>query len=178
MISLVSCHCKTKLFIDGNLPNFKFTHSRLGRYLLRPELKFTKDKKYKKYVHYYSRSFLNSDLFVQKIMNAHISGMFRTSRVKPTASEVLTCYLKQSCEPHWTSYFVKYRDVVNDQRGVSHFNWRVGNSNYHILRTGCFPYIKYHCSRYPHEDLSASNRLMYVIKICNLGNFSDNLVST
>ncbi|XP_065210052.1 uncharacterized protein C15orf61 homolog [Planococcus citri] len=90
-------------------------------------------------------------------------------RLKPAASEVLTCYLKQCNEPHWTSYFVKYRDVVDDQRGMSNFNWKVGSSNYQILRTGCYPYIKYHCSKYRHEDLTASDRLMKFIKIFNLG---------
>ena len=90
-------------------------------------------------------------------------------RLKPAASEVLTCYLKQCNEPHWTSYFVKYKDVMDDQRGMSNFNWKVGNSNYQILRTGCYPYIKYHCTRYRHEDLAASDRLMKLIKIINLG---------
>lgn len=28
---------------------------------------------------------------------------------KPTASEVLTCYLRQCNEPPWTSYFVKVK---------------------------------------------------------------------
>lgn len=92
-------------------------------------------------------------------------------KVKPATSTILTCYLKQCNEPPWTSYFVKYKDVKNDQRGLSHFNWKVGQSNYHILRTGCFPYIKYHCSKYRYEDLSASNRFMYFIKLFNFGTF-------
>lgn len=107
-----------------------------------------------------------------KTVAFYFSEMFRTSKLKPTASEVLTCHLKQCNEPHWTSYFVKYKDVHDDQRGMSHFNWKAGNSNYHILRTGCFPYVKYHCSKHSYEDLTTSDRLIYVMKICNLGNFA------
>uniref|UniRef100_A0A1B6D519 Uncharacterized protein n=1 Tax=Clastoptera arizonana TaxID=38151 RepID=A0A1B6D519_9HEMI len=88
---------------------------------------------------------------------------------KPAASEVLTCYLKQCSEPPWTSYFVKYKNVINDQKGQSHFNWKVGDSNYHILRTGCYPYIKYHCTKRPYQDLSFEDQMMGLIKILNLG---------
>ncbi|XP_034829784.1 uncharacterized protein C15orf61 isoform X1 [Maniola hyperantus] len=88
---------------------------------------------------------------------------------KPTSSEVLTAYLTQCNEPPWTSYFVKYRSVKNDQFGMSNFNWKVGKSNYQILRTGCYPYIKYHCSRKQAENLEASDRFMRVIKVINLG---------
>ncbi|XP_014469250.1 PREDICTED: uncharacterized protein C15orf61 homolog isoform X4 [Dinoponera quadriceps] len=87
---------------------------------------------------------------------------------KPLASEVLTSYLLQSGEPPWTSYFVRYVDVANDQRGMSHFNWPAGDSNYHVLRTGCFPYIKYHCSKRPAQDLSGEDRFFKAIKILNL----------
>ncbi|CAB0036040.1 unnamed protein product [Trichogramma brassicae] len=84
-------------------------------------------------------------------------------------TQVLTCYLEQTSEPPWTSYFVRYADVRNDQRGWSHFNWPVGQSNYHVLRTGCFPYIKYHCSRRPKMDLSFDDTFFKVIKIINFG---------
>uniref|UniRef100_A0A8C1JYL1 Uncharacterized protein n=1 Tax=Cyprinus carpio TaxID=7962 RepID=A0A8C1JYL1_CYPCA len=40
--------------------------------------------------------------------------------------------------PHWTSYRVRYRDVINDQF-----------ANYPILWTGAFPFIKYHCTKAP-----------------------------
>lgn len=90
-------------------------------------------------------------------------------RRPPKASAVLTNYLMQSGEPPWTSYFVKYNSVIDDQRGRSHFNWTAGNSNYHVLRTGCFPYIKYHCTKRPYENLEFQDRLFYFIKLINLG---------
>ncbi|KAH0952268.1 hypothetical protein HN011_004028 [Eciton burchellii] len=83
--------------------------------------------------------------------------------------QVLTSYLLQTREPPWTSYFVRYVDVVNDQRGMSHFNWPAGGSNYHVLRTGCFPYVKYHCSKRPVQDFSGEDRFFKAIKILNLG---------
>ncbi|GAB0097758.1 uncharacterized protein DMENIID0001_134240 [Sergentomyia squamirostris] len=89
---------------------------------------------------------------------------------KPKMSQVLTAYLEQIGEPPWTSFFVKYKDVNNDHHGLSHFNWTLkSGSNYHILRTGAFPYMKYHCTRRPHEDLSFENQFFRVIKILNLG---------
>lgn len=87
----------------------------------------------------------------------------------PKASEVLTNYLKQSKEPPWTSFFIKYYNVIDDQRGKSHFNWNVGNSNYHVLRSGCFPYIKYHCTKRPYENLEVEDKLFNILKLINLG---------
>ncbi|KAK9884271.1 hypothetical protein WA026_005223 [Henosepilachna vigintioctopunctata] len=88
---------------------------------------------------------------------------------KPFSSKVLTNYLLQCNEPPWTSYFVKYKSVSDDQWGRSHFNWKVGNSNYHILRTGCYPYIKYHCTKRPPEDLKLDDTLFRFIKVVNFG---------
>ncbi|RVE42876.1 hypothetical protein evm_012494 [Chilo suppressalis] len=88
---------------------------------------------------------------------------------RPTSSDVLTSYLAQCNEPPWTSYFVKYSSVKDDQFGMSNFNWNVGSSNYQILRTGCFPYIKYHCSKREKENLDVSDKFMRAVKVINLG---------
>nr|XP_019562752.2 uncharacterized protein C15orf61 homolog [Aedes albopictus]XP_019562753.2 uncharacterized protein C15orf61 homolog [Aedes albopictus] len=92
------------------------------------------------------------------------------STSKPKVSDVLTAYLKQCNEPPWTSYFIKYRDVQNDHFGRSHFNWTLDTgTNYHILRTGCYPYMKYHCTKRPHQDLSVEDNFFKFIKVINLG---------
>lgn len=89
---------------------------------------------------------------------------------KPLASEVLTAQLNSS--PYWTSYFVPYRSILNDQFAYSHFNWTNRHGvNYHILRIGCYPYIKYHCSRRSFQDLSIEDRVYTILKCIILGKY-------
>lgn len=66
---------------------------------------------------------------------------------------------------------LQYRDVQNDHFGRSHFNWTLPHTgtNYHILRTGCYPYMKYHCTKRPLQDLSVEDTFFRVIKVLNLG---------
>jgi len=93
---------------------------------------------------------------------------------KPTCSVMLQHFLIQRKLPYWTSFFVKYSDVKSDHHGKSHFNVLVQDpenpttvQNYEILRTGCYPYIKYHCTlTNPPNDLQFTNS---VIRACKIG---------
>ena len=91
----------------------------------------------------------------------------------PKASEVLGCYLKQTDFPPWTSYFVKYKNIHNDHFGYSYFLYTAKNRDvYLIARTGCFPFIKYHCSKVSSFDqttIKYQNYFFNFIKLINFG---------
>ncbi|KAL6729319.1 hypothetical protein Aduo_000387 [Ancylostoma duodenale] len=54
-----------------------------------------------------------------------------------------------------------FRDSLGDR--YAFFVWVI------IFRVGCYPYIKYHCTKRPVQDLTADNRLYRLITIANLG---------
>ena len=63
-----------------------------------------------------------------------------------------------------------YCDVDNDLWGMSHFNFEVEEGiNYHVLRTGAFPFIKFHCSKRQWENLKFEDYFYRALKILNLG---------
>jgi hypothetical protein len=89
--------------------------------------------------------------------------------VRIRSSAVLTAYIQHRQFPAWTAFYIKKRDIVNDQFGLSNFNWKVDGVNYHILRTGCYPFVKYHCTKAPYENLQTQNLFYGSLKLINFG---------
>ena len=88
---------------------------------------------------------------------------------KPSTSLVLTTYLRHRRYPPWTAWYVPYCQVNNDLWGRSHFNVDIDGHNYHILRTGAFPFVKFHCTRRPVADLQLEDGFYRALKVINVG---------
>jgi hypothetical protein len=55
-------------------------------------------------------------------------------------------------------------------KGCTSFNFTLDTGdNYHILRTWCYPYIKFHCTKSPIKDLAMENKFYEIIKVLNFG---------
>ncbi|XP_023339934.1 uncharacterized protein C15orf61 homolog [Eurytemora carolleeae] len=104
-----------------------------------------------------------------RILSGGLLSIFRSSNHLPKSSVVLSSILCSSGLPYWTAFYVPRYQVSNDLWGKSHFNWQVEGENYHILRTGAFPFIKFHCSNRPVEDLQIEDIFYRALKILNLG---------
>ncbi|GMT28558.1 hypothetical protein PFISCL1PPCAC_19855, partial [Pristionchus fissidentatus] len=88
---------------------------------------------------------------------------------RPLASTVVSEYIKSRKYPMWTSFFLPYRFVQDDHFGSKHFNFAVDHVNYHVLRIGCFPFIKYHFTARNVEDLKTEDLIWRAITVVNLG---------
>jgi len=94
----------------------------------------------------------------------------------PDSSTVLRAYLSHRDFPDWTAFYVPYSQTENDLFGRSHFNFSVSTSgdvssgaNYHVLRTGAFPFVKFHCTKRPVQDLTLEDRFYLALKVLNFG---------
>ncbi len=87
----------------------------------------------------------------------------------PKSSQVLSAYLEHRRFPTWTAFYLPICQAENDLFGQSHFNHVVNGKNYHVLRTAAFPFVKFHCTLRPCQDLSLENAFYNALKVANLG---------
>ena len=99
-----------------------------------------------------------------------VSRFMRLNSVsKVKSSELLCLYLSLHNYPPWTAFFILQSDIIDDHFPLSHYNFIVENEkknngvNYHVLRTRCYPYVKFHCSKRPYQ---VGDRLLFSIKKC------------
>ena len=107
-------------------------------------------------------------LLISRALRAKVGG----NQVKnlPKSSQVLRAYLLQRNLPSWTAFYVCQSAIENDLWGQSHFNFEVDSTNYHVLRTGAFPFVKFHCTaRAKGQDLTLENWFYNVLKVVNFG---------
>lgn len=98
-----------------------------------------------------------------------LEGLCNRTTPSITSSDVLIVYLRQRKHPDWTAFYMPKCQAQDDLWGKSHFNFTVDEVNYHVLRTGAFPFIKFHCTRRPVSDLSFEDNFYKVLKCLNLG---------
>ena len=92
-------------------------------------------------------------------------------KIDLTSEQVLRVYLRQRNYPHWTAFYIPRGQVKNDLWGKSHFNLEVDGENYHVLRTGAFPFIKFHVSKRPVDPLIHIQDYFFTfLKVINFGN--------
>ena len=80
-----------------------------------------------------------------KLITSGFISLFKTTKKSvnlPKSSDILRTYLKQRNLTSWTAFYVPRCEVQNDLWGQSHFNFEVDQANYHVLRTGAYPFVK------------------------------------
>ena len=113
------------------------------------------------------RLFLNKDR--AQVLKFGFEKVLLQKKIEPTSSAVLEAYLRHRDYPNWTAFYVPYCQAENDLFGKSHFNFDVDSRNYHVLRTGAFPFTKFHCTRRPVENLRAEDLFYGILKCLNFG---------
>ena len=96
-------------------------------------------------------------------------GFFLTRSFKPKASRVLKSYLLNKKSSGVISFAILKKEVLNDQFGQSKFNLDVNGENFCIFRTGCHPFLKYHCVKTAYVDTKVENIFFNFLKCINLG---------
>lgn len=87
------------------------------------------------------------------------------------AERVLEACLRKQGLPWITSFFLDL-DTCDGHalRWRSHFRVQVEKANYNILHVGCFPFIKFHCTRAESaRSLVLDNILINCLKAINCG---------
>lgn len=108
-----------------------------------------------------------------ELITSGFISLFKTTKKSvnlPKSSDILRTYLKQRNLTSWTAFYVPRCEVQNDLWGQSHFNFEVEQANYHVLRTGAFPFVKFHCTLRPKgQDLTLENHFYNGLKVINFG---------
>ncbi|VDN50179.1 unnamed protein product [Dracunculus medinensis] len=93
----------------------------------------------------------------------------RSYRCRPLSSNILKIYIRSRSYPSWTSFFLPYKEVQDDFYSEKYFNIDVDGNNYQILRIGCFPFIKFHCTKNSFKNLTFENYFFKFLTVLNFG---------